>query len=315
MNLSEERNYQKLLDTLAAMGLSEGNRQLAEHYFEPGTDENEALLSQAEREDFYQLPEEARRKCWDYAAHLKKRGRREALARFVHFAAAAGGSTACYVLTPYAYFGWSMKDLQEYMTKPQSMAVRAELIVWNQYSLNWPNLRELQQEIAKNPADALRAMELCYNQYDNAKVLLAALYLYKRTPRKEGRGLINGLLGAVFRDKSRKAEDASGTADGAGAGKPSAAEGDGAGSTAAFLVSNLIDSLPAVCSPQIAREDEKKILEDYVRRGRPYGPLPQEVYGALRGKQAPPYLLTLLSGCAFLAQGAFPPACWHFCRL
>ena len=306
MNLSEERNYQKLLDTLAAMGLSEGNRQLAERYFEPGTDENEALLSQAERENFYQLPEEDRRKCWDYAAHLKKRGSRDALARFVHFAAAAGGSTACYVLTPYAYFGWSVKDLQEYMTKPQSMAVRAELTVWNQYSLNWPNLRELQQEIAKNPADALRAMELCYNQYDNAKVLLAALYLYKRTPRKESRGLINGLLGAVFGDKSRKAEDASGTADGAGAGKPSAAEGDGAGSTAAFLVSNLIDSLPAVCSPQITREDEKKILEDYVRRGRPYGPLPQEVYGALRGKQAPPYLLTLLSGCAFLAQEHSP---------
>ena len=202
MNLSEERNYQKLLDTLAAMGLSEGNRQLAERYFEPGTDENEALLSQAEREDFYQLPEEDRRKCWDYAAHLKKRGRREALARFVHFAAAAGGSTACYVLTPYAYFGWSMKDLQEYMTKPQSMAVRAELIAWNQYSLNWPNLRELQQEIAKNPADALRAMELCYNQYDNAKVLLAALYLYKRTPKKEGRGLISGLLGAVFGEET-----------------------------------------------------------------------------------------------------------------
>ena len=77
MNLSEERNYQKLLDTLAAMGLSEGNRQLAERYFDPGTDENEALLSQAEREDFYQLPEEACRKCWDYAKQKKKRGRRE----------------------------------------------------------------------------------------------------------------------------------------------------------------------------------------------------------------------------------------------
>ena len=49
---------------------------------------------------------------------------------------------------------------------------------------------------------ALRAMEQCYNQYDNAKVLLAALYLYKRTPKKEGRGLISGLLGAVFGDKS-----------------------------------------------------------------------------------------------------------------
>lgn len=32
MNLSEERNYQKLLDTLEALGLTEKNRKLAEAY-------------------------------------------------------------------------------------------------------------------------------------------------------------------------------------------------------------------------------------------------------------------------------------------
>ena len=36
MNLNEERNYQMLLDTLDAMGLSGANRQLAEEYLEPG---------------------------------------------------------------------------------------------------------------------------------------------------------------------------------------------------------------------------------------------------------------------------------------
>ena len=177
MNLNEERNYQKLMDALDAMGLDGENRRIAEEYFQPGSQENTEILSRIKRQDFYKLPEEARIKCADYAEHLKKRGRGEELARYVRFAAAAGGSTACYVLTRYAYSSWSIKGLLEYMTPAQSMAAQAELTVWNVHALTWTNLRELQKETAQNPQAALEAMELCCNQYANAKVLRAALYL------------------------------------------------------------------------------------------------------------------------------------------
>lgn len=282
MNLNEERNYQKLMGALDAMGLDGENRRIAEEYFQPGSQENTEILSRIKRQDFYKLPEEARIKCADYAEHLKKRGRGEELARYVRFAAAAGGSTACYVLTRYAYSSWSIKGLLEYMTPAQSMAVQAEITVWNVHALTWTNLRELQKETAQNPQVALEAMELCCNQYDNAKVLLAALYLYKRKPQKENKGFLKGLFGT--------------------AGKTNTSGGE---KVTEFLVNNLAESLPGVCRPPIAGEDEK-ILGDYVRLGRPCGTFPQEVSEALRGKQAPPYLLTLLSGCAFLAEAHSP---------
>ena len=58
MNLSEERNYQKLLDTLEALGLTEKNRKLAEAYFAQGTEEQPELLKQAELQDFSGLTPE-----------------------------------------------------------------------------------------------------------------------------------------------------------------------------------------------------------------------------------------------------------------
>ena len=44
MNLSEERNYQKQMDTLDALKLSEKNRQLAEQYLDVAAPENPELL-------------------------------------------------------------------------------------------------------------------------------------------------------------------------------------------------------------------------------------------------------------------------------
>ena len=60
MNLNEERNYQKLMDALDAMGLDGENRRIAEEYFQPGSQENTEILSRIKRQDFYKLPEEAR---------------------------------------------------------------------------------------------------------------------------------------------------------------------------------------------------------------------------------------------------------------
>ena len=60
MNLSEERNRQKLLDTLEALELTERNRKLAEEYFAAGTEEQPELLKKAELQDFYTLSQEKR---------------------------------------------------------------------------------------------------------------------------------------------------------------------------------------------------------------------------------------------------------------
>ena len=60
MNLNEERNYQKLMDTLDALNLSEENRKLAEEYFSQG---NEARnLARVRLQDFSRLSAEERKK-------------------------------------------------------------------------------------------------------------------------------------------------------------------------------------------------------------------------------------------------------------
>ena len=72
---------------------------------------------------------------------------------------------------------------------------------------------------------------------------------------------------------------------------------------AEFLEANLADSLPGVfqSGQKSPSEEELKKLQDYIKQGRPYGDFPQEFSDILRGRQASQYLLTLLSGCAFLS--------------
>ena len=66
MNLSDERNYQKLMDTLDALKLSEKNRKLAEEYLDTGSPERLELLKQTERQDFSTLADPDRQKSIDY---------------------------------------------------------------------------------------------------------------------------------------------------------------------------------------------------------------------------------------------------------
>ena len=94
MNLSEERNYQQQMDTLAALKLSEKNRQLAEKYLDITAPEKEELLRETERQDFSSLTADKRQKSIDYVEHLRKRGKKEELRRYVRFQAAVGGSPA-----------------------------------------------------------------------------------------------------------------------------------------------------------------------------------------------------------------------------
>ena len=128
MNLNEERNYQRLLNTLDVMKLSETNFKLAEQYLDVTQPENRELLDGAQPQDFSDLAKEHTAKCIDYIDHCTKRGRKEEVGRFVRFAAAVGGSTAYYVLVSW---GWNLNSKLEYLTREQAAAIRAEGIVWN----------------------------------------------------------------------------------------------------------------------------------------------------------------------------------------
>ena len=122
MNLNEERNYQKLMDVLEALGLSEKNQAAAEEYFAPeaADDQRERALRRMELQDFSELPQDKRKKSSDYVEHLKRRKRTEELSRYVRFAAAAGGSTAYYLLCSY---GWNLRDVREYLRPEQEAAM------------------------------------------------------------------------------------------------------------------------------------------------------------------------------------------------
>ena len=50
MNFKDERNYQKLLETLEVLQLSEENQKLAEQYLDMTAPEDTALLQKTQRQ-------------------------------------------------------------------------------------------------------------------------------------------------------------------------------------------------------------------------------------------------------------------------
>ena len=275
MNLNEERNYQKLMDALDALRLSEENRKTADIYFSQSEGKEAEILKQVKPQDLSELPEEDQNKSISYIEHLKKRGKKEELSRYVRFVAAAGGSTARYALFHHVYM---LKDLQEYLPSDQSLAIRAEALVWNMWTLSWMNIKELVRPVPDNLKLLRQAMSLCCHKYDNAKVLLSALYLNEKKKKEENQRAIQQILGRHFSSEGSEEREIIG-----------------------FLIKNLVSSLPAVFQSPGLNEEEKKMLQDYVVTGNPQGSFPQDLAKVLTGKQTHQYLLTLLSGCAFLA--------------
>lgn len=269
MNLSEERNYQKLLDTLEAMNLTEANQKLAEQYLDTSREENRELLLGAEHQDFSGLPTENKAACRAYVEHCKKRNRTEELGRFVRFAAAAGGSTAFYVLVSY---GWNLNTVLEFLAREQAAAIRAEGIVWNNYALK----NAVDNMGQKDPKVLFDAMELCYHKSDNAKVLLAGLGLYHS--RAEKGGFLTGLFSRSTEDKKEK-------------------------DAVRFLEENLVDSIPNLFTGAMPTDGELNIMQSYVREAAEGTPFPSEIFSILNGKVVSDYLIQLLAGAAFLSIG------------
>ncbi len=270
MNLNEERNYQKMLEVLDALELTEKNRQLAEQYLDTSQPENRELLSQVERQDFSRLDREKRKLCATYRENCQARDREEAAERYVRFVAAVGGSTSLYVLVTYG----NLNTILQYLTREQTAAIRAESRVWNDYLLKGA-VQGLEQ---KDPKVLRGAMELCCHKSDNAKVLLAGVSLLYSKPVKVQGGSNGWLISGGDQEEEQAVQK-----------------------TVDYLLENLTASIPNMFIGGTVSEDEKKILRDFVRESKPDEPIPASVYEILKGKRYHEYLITLLSGMAFLA--------------
>ncbi len=275
MNLSDERNYQKLMDTLDALSLTEKNRKTAEAYLDTGSPEQKELLEQVEQQDFSNLRDEQRQKSINYVEHLRKRNKKEELKRYVQFQAAAGGSTAYYVFNRY---GWSLSSVKEYLNPEQTMAVLAESLVWNSYSLNYRNTKEIKEQGRRDPEVLRRAMDLCYHSSDNAKVLLAGLYLNCRRAEARKPGILKGLFA-----------------------KNTSSDNDGVSRTIKFLEDNIIASMPEIFLKHDLGKSQIEELQNYVRSHPIDQPFPPAVQKLLNKRSFSEYMVMLLSGAAFLA--------------
>ena len=182
MNLRSEQTYQLCQDLLDSLHLSAENRRLANEYLGTEQSEDRELLKSAVPQDFSNLSHEAIGKSLAYMAHLNQGKLAEDFGRYVRFCAAVGGSTARYPL----YYERAAElaplrglDKREYLTPEQAAAILAEMTVWGPYGLYWEynGVHSLVQLGSKEPQILRKAIELCYNSHDDAKILLAGLYL------------------------------------------------------------------------------------------------------------------------------------------
>ncbi len=174
MNLKEDGLSRIIAGALCALNLTEANQALADQYLEP-EEADPALLLKAEYQDFSKLSGLAREACLTWCKELREwAGAEELLARYVRFAAAVGGSSACHVLVNRRDLSW----LSGRLTKEQTAAFRAELYACGTDTLQQGCLSALYSMGNKNPEVLLGAMELCRGRDDASKMLLSGTYLY-----------------------------------------------------------------------------------------------------------------------------------------
>lgn len=182
MNLRSEQTYQLCQDLLESLHLLEENRRLANEYLDTEQPEDRKLLKNAVPQDFSNLSQEVMSKSLAYMAHLNQGKLAEDFGRYVRFCAAVGGSTARYPL----YYERAAElaplrglDKREYLTPEQAAAILSEMTVWGPYGLYWEynGVNSLVKLGSKEPQIYRKATALCYNSRDDAKILLAGLYL------------------------------------------------------------------------------------------------------------------------------------------
>ncbi|MEH2930925.1 DUF4132 domain-containing protein [Candidatus Ventrimonas sp. KK005] len=337
MNLIEEKNYEMLMEVLDALGLSSKNRELAEMYLDPEEEANKDLLNEAERQDFSLLDDIKTNYGRNYVEHLKKNRWTEPLSRYICFVTAVGGSTAGYVIQRgmNGYLNYQkelIKIIQNLVSRKQWASIFAEQTVWDSSNFVQVRLKEL-FDIGKREPEVLRqAMEFCYNDSDNAKVLLAGVYLHCVKPRKSRVGITDKdcQMNPAFNTESDVLPEAgegiaesdiqSETGEGIAESDvlPQAAEqiaesdsqsrpvnhmesDDQIKSIVDFLEDNLVKSVPNLYSKGRLSDVEQKEIETFLLESSLDMDFPKEIYGIIQKNNANRYLLQLLSGAAFLA--------------
>lgn len=277
MNLIEEKNYEMLMEVLDALGLSDKNRELAKKYLDPEEKAEKDLLNEAERQDFYHLSDVKTNYGRNYVEHLRKYGWTEPLSRYISFMTAVGGSTAGYVIQKgmNGYLNHQkelIKLIQNCVSQEQWAAIFAEQTAWDNSNFVQVRLKEL-LDIGESRPEVLRqAMEFCYNESDNAKILLAGVYLYCVKP---GMGMAEE-GGHTESDEQIK-------------------------SVVRFLENNLVESVPNMYGKGRYSSGELEKIETFLLESSLDMPFPKEIYRIIQRNSADRYLLQLLSGVAFLA--------------
>lgn len=269
MNLSEERNYLKLQETLDALGLTAKNRALADEYLDMLQPENPELLKKAEQQDFSGLESEPRKKTTDYVEHCTKRQKEDELGRFVRLVSAVGGSTAYY---PLALHHWNCSAFEKYLLPEQCAAIDAECRVWRTSFLDYHSLQRLFDLGQKQPEVLYKARELCFHHFSNAKVLITAIYLNSVKPAG---GLLKNLFGKGDSPEIRNAVQ--------------------------FLEADLLDSISNLFEAPSLLETEISALREFLDNDSLSGAVPSQIAVILKQHTASEYLLALLGGSAFLA--------------
>lgn len=272
MNLSEEREYMKLQETLDALGLTEANRGLAERYLDLTQPENPDMLKEAEHQDLSLMGQDERSKTRAYVDHCEKRKKADALGRFVRLTAAIGGSTAYYALIAYP---WNLNEIAKYISREAFTAMMAESKAWNANLMLHQSLRFLYDLGQKEPDVLYRAQELCYHRFGNGRVLLTGIYLHCVKQEHPVSGFLKQLFGRGERPEITKAVQ--------------------------FVEQEIRDSLKGMFKDPALSDDELKLLCDFMEKDSLRGPLPSEIMDVIRAHKVSGYLLTLLGGAAFLA--------------
>ncbi len=157
----------------------------------------------------------------------------------------------------------------KWFSKKQTMAIRTEMYAHTTETLQQGCLSVLYGLVKPDPEVWYQAMDLCRGQDDAPRMLMEAVYLYCLTIKK---------IEGEHKDEVR--ED---------------------------LLQRLLEQLVQMFGTKVLSESEAARLQEFVLTAVRTEKIPEDIYGILSGKKCSKYMLTLLSGCAFLALGHGTP--------
>lgn len=249
-------------EALTALRLSEKNRQLAERYLNAADREDEGLLKEAERQNFYELDQASVKKSMDYVEYCEEEKLTQELGRYIRFTAAVGGSTLCYILrTPYGILEWLSASLQA--------AVLAESAAWDEAQLNRKSLLLLFSICEKNPRALRKALGLCGRRGYNVQILLHGIYLYYVRPR-------DAMVGRYIRESEHAPE-------------------------LSAQLAKVLNGTLALLFKGGKPAGELERLQSFAMRSEPSEDFPEDLRSLLGVRKFSGYLLRLLGGSAYLS--------------